>query len=443
MDKIKTTTAELVVEIQELQLQLEEARETIDAIRTGKVDAIVVQGDEGHRLYTLQSADHVYRVFIEKMTEGAVTLNKDGIILYSNSQFASMIECPLSQVIGISFQSFIPETFEAEYLALQEQGWQNDCKAEMELKRRSRRIAVQLSLTTLDLDEGKALSIIVTDLTSQKETQRQLRSQNIQLEKINRALEISNHDLQQFASVASHDLQEPIRKIQVFSSLLANKKDELPEETRKYLEKIISSAERMKRLVVEILNYSKLSSHHIAFEPTDLNQVIRGLLEDYEITIAEKKARITVAELPVAEVNKGQIRQVFQNLISNALKFSAKDITPEITIHARTVNKRSFQAEEEPKGRFVIISVKDNGIGFDEKYVQNIFSLFERLNTKDLYEGTGIGLAIAKKIVEKHSGMITAHSKEGQGAEFLILLPLRQVPLHNEAAEKKDTPGGR
>ena len=413
-------------ELEELRFQLHEANETIEAIRTGQVDALVVQGQEGHQVYTLKSADQTYRVFIEKMTEGAVTLNQQGLILYCNSQFAFMAGLPLSQVIGISFEKFII----ADDLFLYEESfkkcWEQDCKVELMLKTREGKAPVQLSLTTLELQEGRALSIIVTDLTAQKKTQQQLRENNIQLEEINHALELSNHDLQQFASIASHDLQEPLRKIHMFSNLLKSNSNALSQDLQTYLQKIIDSSVRMRTLIVDILNYSRLSANDHVMDCIDLKEIVNELLEDFELMIEEKKARVIVGDLPSIDANKGQIRQVFQNIISNALKFATADVAPVIEIKSRRVNEKTFNSTEDSNGPYWLISIKDNGIGFDEKHVQNIFSLFERLNSKDKYEGTGIGLAIAKKIIEKHNGIITAVSKPGEGAEFQMILPVTQ-----------------
>lgn len=420
------TREELEKEMEELRLQLEEANETINAIRTGQVDALVVQSDKGHQLYTLKSADHTYRVFIEKMTEGAVTLNKNGLILYCNSQFATMVQLPLSGVIGLSFQDFIVPENKSVYHDLFEQCWKTDCKGEVLLTAGKTQTPVQLSLTTLELEEGISLSIILTDLTAQKETQQKLESNNRLLEEVNKALELSNHDLQQFASVASHDLQEPLRKIQIFSNLMQERGTSLSPELARYLEKIIYSSARMKALILDILNYSRLSANTIQMECVDLNEIVKELLDDFELIIREKEATVLVENLPCIDMNKGQIRQLFQNIVSNALKFSRTNQKPVIKIQAKRIKDKSFDSTENNDGPFCLISVRDNGIGFNEKYTTNIFSLFERLNSKEAYEGTGIGLAIAKKIVDKHKGLITARSIEGSGSEFLIVLPVNQ-----------------
>jgi PAS domain S-box-containing protein len=421
------TYEELLNEVKSLRLQLEEANEMLDAIRTGQIDALVVHGKRGHELYTLKTADQTYRLFIEKMTEGAVTLDEHGIILYSNSRFARMIDMPLSKVIGLSFSTFIDSSSKAYYDNLFQRGWKEDCKGELKLGSEKKYTDVLLSFTTLELDEGVSLSIILTDLTEQKETQKQLKLNNEKLEESNLALENSNHDLQQFASVASHDLQEPLRKIQIYSNFLSEKHSiEFTPPAKRYLDKIITSSERMRLLIQDILSFSRLSENDNSFELTDLNLLTNDLLKDFELMIEEKNAKVTVGELPTIEVNPGQMRQVFQNILSNALKFSRAEAAPEISVTGKRICDNNYKSDPQVDGPYACIHIKDNGIGFDEKYVENVFTLFKRLHTKDKYEGTGIGLAITKRIVEKHNGHILAHSTEGAGAEFIIVLPVQQ-----------------
>lgn len=421
------THEELLAELADLRLQLEEANDTIEAIKTGQVDALVVHGKKGHELYTLKTADQTYRLFIEKMIEGAVTLDRQGTILYSNSQFASMVKLPLAVVIGTTFHDLVaPVSIEA-FLSLFDRGWLEDCKGEVVLATDGNDTEFQLSLTTLELDEGVALSVILTDLTQQKETQKQLKLKNEQLEESNRALEVSNHDLQQFASVASHDLQEPLRKIQIYSHLLLEKHSpDLPAVANTYIQKIIGSSERMRLLIHDILSFSRLSDNDNKYELTNLNELVKDLVKDFELVIDEKKAIVTVADLPAIEVNSGQMRQVFQNILSNALKFTRAGVAPEIEITGTKICDSGYDSEPDVAGPYICIHVKDNGIGFDEKYLSNVFTLFKRLHTKDKYEGTGIGLAIAKRIIEKHRGQIIARSTEGSGSDFIIVLPVKQ-----------------
>lgn len=249
-----------------------------------------------------------------------------------------------------------------------------------------------------------------------------------ELEQINTALESSNNDLQQFASVASHDLQEPLRKIQMFAKIIQEEFENEPDNPAlNYVDKIIRASERMRSLITDILNYSRLSANDNTYELTNINELFQGILDDFELTIKDKSASVEIADIPALEVNPGQIRQVFQNLISNALKFTKSSERPLITVTCQRLAKRSFMSMPQDNGPYCLISVADNGIGFDQEFAVNIFNLFQRLHSKDKYEGTGIGLAITKKIIEKHNGLIRANSKENEGSTFSIILPVRQT----------------
>ena len=201
------TYEELLEELEDLSFQLKEANETIHAIRTGQIDALVVETEEGPQLYTLKSADHTYRVFIEKMKEGAVTLNSKGIILYCNSQFAEMINMPLAKVIGLPIMNFIPEPSKSKFKNIAELGWETDSKGEIFLKNKKEElIPFLLSVTSLELDEGIALSIILTDLTIQKENERQLQLKNQQLEEAKLAAYKMNEELENIVEERTKDL---------------------------------------------------------------------------------------------------------------------------------------------------------------------------------------------------------------------------------------------
>jgi two-component system CheB/CheR fusion protein len=198
---------DLTPQIEELRLQLQEANETINAIRTGQIDALVVTTDDGQQLYTLKSADHTYRVFIEKMKEGAVTLNEDDVILYSNSRFAAMVGLPLSQVLGFPFSKFIPDQCAHEFKRLLESAWNSDSKGEIFLKNNQGKvIPVLLSFTSLELDEGTSLSVILTDLSAQKETEKQLKAKNEELEEARRNVAKMNEELEDMVKERTKDL---------------------------------------------------------------------------------------------------------------------------------------------------------------------------------------------------------------------------------------------
>ncbi|OYU79671.1 MAG: hybrid sensor histidine kinase/response regulator [Flavobacterium sp. BFFFF1] len=240
----------------------------------------------------------------------------------------------------------------------------------------------------------------------------------------NEELEFRNHELQQFAWVVSHDLKEPIRKIEIFVKLIRDRYlvsgDAKATET---IERTLASSARMTKLIEDLLDYSRLSSPATP-EKTDLNEIIGEVLADLEYLIDQKQGEIIITtDLPIIEGIPSQLRQIMQNLIGNSLKFSKEEIPPIVTITAERIAEKDFSAPVSENGDFYRITVSDNGIGFDETYVDKIFTIFQRLHHRDAYEGTGIGLAIAKKIIEKHNGLITAKSKEGEGAEFIIIFP--------------------
>jgi len=255
-----------------------------------------------------------------------------------------------------------------------------------------------------------------------------------ELIKKNTELENYNHELQQFSWVVSHDLKEPLRKIQTFNQIVREKYLTGIPEALRYIDRSVSASERLSRLIDNLLHYSRLSVDH-SFTCINLNEVISDLLEDFDDEIKKKNARVIVDELPTVDSIPGQLRQVFQNLLSNALKFTAADQRPEISIRSLLIQENTFESSEDEKGLFCKIIFTDNGIGFDSQYSERIFLIFQRLHNDFEFEGTGIGLAIAKKIVSRHGGQIRAESALGKGTSFEIILPLKHTP-----AEKNSEP---
>lgn len=234
------------------------------------------------------------------------------------------------------------------------------------------------------------------------------------------ALRRSNQELESFASIASHDLQEPLRKIEAFGDRLKQRyQAALGEDGQMYVERMQSAVKRMRALINDLLDYSRVTTKARPFAPVNLNEVVSGVLSDLQMRIEGSGADVVVAPLPTIDADATQMRQLFQNLIANALKFHRPGVPPRVEIAAATRNSPAGEARVE-------IRVTDNGIGFDMKYAERIFGIFQRLHTRAEYEGTGIGLATCRKIVERHGGTITAQSTPGKGTTFIIDLPVRQ-----------------
>ncbi|HPR64450.1 MAG TPA: ATP-binding protein [Thermoanaerobaculia bacterium] len=280
----------------------------------------------------------------------------------------------------------------------------------------------EASVSDIVWNDRPALLGILRDVTEQIETQRRLRDQQATLRLYANELERSNRDLENFAYIASHDLQEPLRKVQAFGDRLrARLEEKLDDPGRDYLERMQGAAERMQRLINDLLAYSRVTSRAQPFVRVELARIADEVLADLEIRIEEAGARVERDALPAIEADPSQIRQLLQNLIGNALKFTRNDTPPIIHIRAKTLEGLHHSGDP-----MVELSIEDNGIGFDEKYLDRIFTVFQRLHSRKDYPGTGIGLAICRKIAERHGGDITAISREGQGSTFIVRLPLTQ-----------------
>jgi two-component system sensor kinase FixL len=271
----------------------------------------------------------------------------------------------------------------------------------------------------------KVIQCNIRDITHRKRSESELRQ-------FARRLEQSNQELQDFASVASHDLQEPLRKIQAFGDRLHSKyANALSEEGLDYLHRMKNAAQRMQTLINDLLAFSQITTKANPFTQVNLTDIVHEVLSDLEVVIQQTNAHITVAELPTIEADPTQMRQLFQNLISNAIKFHKPNISPQIELKPALipVASSSFSAclprSSTPLAQCQIQCI-DNGIGFDEADLSRIFTMFHRLHDRSEYEGTGMGLAICRKIVERHSGQITARSTLGKGTVFVVTLPMRQ-----------------
>jgi PAS domain S-box-containing protein len=282
-----------------------------------------------------------------------------------------------------------------------------------------------LATTKMPLRDGTGKIVglvgVSTDITQRKADEEKLQRFAAQLER-------SNAELQNFASVASHDLQEPLRKIQAFGDRLAAKcSEELGEQGRGYLDRMQNAAQRMQTLIQDLLQLSRVTSRAQPYQRCDLAKIVGDVVSDLEVRIEQTGGKVEAGELPTIDADPLQMRQLFQNLIANALKFHRPDVPPVVRLTSEILTATDHLLPGvPPREKFTRITVADNGIGFDAKFAEQIFIVFQRLHTKQDYEGTGIGLAVCRKITDRHGGSIVAESSEGRGAIFRICLPLKQ-----------------
>ncbi len=265
--------------------------------------------------------------------------------------------------------------------------------------------------------------------TRLKQVNDELAATNAILEQRAAELARSNADLDQFASIASHDLQEPLRKVRTFTEqVVVLEADRLSDKGSNYLQRANAAAERMQKLIEDLLKFSRVATHGRPFVPVDLDTLTHLVLEDLEAQVEQSGAIVSVEPLPTISADELQMRQLMQNLISNALKFRREGVVPRVAIDSRVT------------GEQVELSVRDNGIGFEPQYGGRIFRVFERLHGRNEYSGTGIGLALCRKIAERHGGTVVAEGTPGEGATFTVRLPLHQPGETPPPGEELPTP---
>lgn len=535
---VSESNEELVARIAELELRLEEAEETLRAIRSGEVDALVVSGEKGDQVFTLHGADHPYRVLVQEMREGTLNLDRDGVVLYSNLQFARMLEVPLEKVMGVGMDRFVAPGDLDIFAALLEEAKGGASRGEIRLTARSgRTVTTYMSLTAVQVADLQTICVVITDLTEQKrneailaseqlsrsilehaadaivvfhstgeilrasETAHRLAATNVihkhfdavfplrlgseaaeggvsswlsaerllpggldcrtlqgveatlvrhdgqefqllvsaaplwnatqqwlgcvvtltditarkraEIELGRQAQELarSNADLQKFAYMTSHDLQEPLRNIASYAQLIGKRyQGRLDDDADVYINFIVDGVQRMKSLIDALLTYSRVVNvESVPFSVFGMEGALQWARMNLQTMIDETQATLTHDPMPTIRADQVQIVQLLQNLIGNAVKYRG-DQPP--TIHV-SVKK---------KGDEWVFGVKDNGIGIAAQYHDQIFGVFKRLHGKDV-PGTGIGLAICYRIVQRHGGRIWVESVPGDGATFYFTLP--------------------
>jgi PAS domain S-box-containing protein len=407
-------------EIHEIRQRLAEAEEALRAIGSGEVDGLVIETAEGNRIYTLQDSEHAYRVMVETMSEGAATLLEDSTILYCNSRLAEMLGKPLEQMLGACFIDFIEPEEKEKFSSLLAQAVISEARAEMNLMAGGKgNLPALLSLRATPIqDQNPAACLIVTGLEEQKRSREELEARVAE-----RTAELAqrNRDLEDFASVISHDLQEPLRKVQKFGDLLArNPSEHFSQNELDYIRRMQEATVRMSQMIEGLLDLARVSTHASQHQKVDLNQVVQEVLAIFDTRIDRNGGKVEVGDLPVIEAEPLQMQRLFQNLIGNAIKFQRPGVAPHVRVFFQEIP--GF----DPRVPQVQIRVEDNGIGFEETQAESLFQPFKRLVNRQQYDGTGIGLAICKKIVQRHGGQISAKSTPGRGSTFIVVLPVKQ-----------------
>lgn len=403
------------------------------------VIAIVTEVTEQYHIKKLQEkSEKDLRLILETIPHIAFRANPDGNVAYFNDKYFEYTGYQFQEVKNTGWRKAI----HPDMLPRVNSNWEGcletgeDCNDTFLLRRADGMYRWHMSRTVALRDEhGKITQWVgtLTDIHEQKIFSEKLEALvNDRTQKLNHAnhvlaeknlqLEQSNKELESFNYIASHDLQEPLRKIRTFINMIKEKGRKSNSDL--YFSKIDSSAERMSQLISAVLTYSRLSSAIAEFETTDLNAILEQVLIDFELIIYEKDAEVEHDELPVIKAIPLQISQLFANLISNSLKYSREK--PVIKISAKEIRGYDIPhfKGENISHRFIELRFSDNGIGFEKQYSEQIFKLFQRLHGKTEYSGTGIGLSICKKIVDQHGGYISAESVPGQGATFIVQLPL-------------------
>jgi PAS domain S-box-containing protein len=376
------------------------------------------------RAQQLQKLQRAYELILNSAGEGICGLDMEGKVTFANPTAARMLGVQVSEMVGRPATEVFPDFVQTGKPSSNPDGAQLPVEIITTRHDGTKFGAEVLRNPIREGDRTVGEVMMFKDITERKLAGEALARKADELAR-------SNAELEQFAFVASHDLQEPLRKIQAFGDRLKAKCDEANlADGRDYLDRMQSAAARMQTLIFDLLTFSRVISRTEPFVPINLNQVVRDILSDLEVRIEKTGGRVEVDDLPTIEADVTQMRQLLQNLIGNALKFHVPGKPPVVRVSSKTLpvpaTFSTTDGANDAPPPMCEITVADNGIGFDEKYLDKIFAVFQRLHGRQEYEGTGIGLAVCRRIVDRHGGNITARSTPGEGATFIITVPLKQ-----------------
>lgn len=408
-----------------LREQLTDLQAAVAAIRSGGVDAVML-GDPGDpRLYTLASADRPYRVIVDEMGEGAATVSERGVLLYVNRRLAELIGRDRRELVGSDLGALVADQDRAVLAALLSCVAGETRRAEMTLiGRDGTQVPTLASVTGLDMEGMLVRCLVSADLTGRRSAERRIAAANAaiaehaaELERANTELTRSNDELAQFAYAASHDLAEPLRTVGGFAELLRDRyRGRLDADADEFIDFITTGTTRMQQLINDLLAFSRVDSRADPFQPVDLQDVFDGAIADLGGLLGRTGAIVECEPLPTLPADPTQLAQVFANLIRNAVTFVDAGVPPRVAVSAAP--------DVLPDGgagyRFTF---SDNGIGIPVQHRDRVFGMFKRLHSRDHYPGTGIGLAIVQKVVQRHGGVIWIEDNPGGGTQLNFTLP--------------------
>lgn len=413
----RTIPLEEQAELKQTQARVAELESTLDAIRNGGVDGVVVEGPGGPRIFTLQSPDEPYRVFVERMNEGAATLTAEGVVLFCNQRLSETLGIPTEAIVGSPFHSKIAPHSVPSFLELLHANRNGETRVEVELVREGgAAVPVQLSVSQIPLDDlGQGICLIVSDLSAQKRAEAKVRELNADLERRvavrTEELVDANKDLENFSYAVAHELKTPLRHIHGFSEILAHDAEgALNQEARHCLELILTSVAKMQALVTHLLQVGDLSSQPLARQLMSVRAIVQGSVEQLTAESIDRQIEWRIGALPVWYCDTTLAGTVFMSLLSNAVKFTRGRSPAIIEIGQTMISGVPY------------VFVKDNGAGFNPKYADKLFGMFQRLHRQEEFEGSGVGLATVHRIVKRHGGKIWAEGELNQGANFVFTL---------------------
>ncbi len=434
---------ELRVQLEQARARLAEMESTLRAIRSGEVDAIVVNGPRGNQIFTLETADQPYRVLTESMNEGAATLTREGTILFCNRRLAEMLDYPAETLVGASMVGHLVLGGENGLERLVERALLGNTRTEGELVRRNgKHVPVLLSLNKVPLgDAADGVCLVVTDLSTQKQQFCALRDAQDEIRQMNQDLELRVEqrtvelkaaiaELEAFSYSVSHDLRAPLRAIEGFSRfLLQDHAPVLNEDGRHCVEMVRQGAQHMGQLIDGLLAFSRLGRRNLVRRSVKTAELVKQALAELQGEQENRQIKLVVQELPLCYADALLLRLVFVNLLSNALKYTRPRKLAEITVGAMSF--RDLQPTLLSPNPLLpsslhrddcVFYVRDNGVGFDLQYANKLFGVFQRLHRREEFEGTGVGLATVKRIIHKHGGQVWAEAKPDEGATFFFTL---------------------